>query len=167
MRIRKPWWLFITVLSFVYWAAPLFALDDEILSLKGLTALFVLVEIVDPEIEKDGLTREEIQRDTEQRLRKAGIRVLSKSEWLRTKEGAYLYVNINARKSGYGVYINGLSLELVQKVLLVRNPKTEVFAATWSRQLLGQGGYLDRIRYSVQDVVDLFINSWAQANRKS
>jgi len=156
----------VIVLSLLNWATPLFALDDEILSLRGLTALFVLVEIVDPEIEKDGLTSEEIQRDTEQRLRKAGIRVLSKEEWLRTKGGSYLYVNINARKSSYGVYMNGISLELVQKVLLVRNPKTEVFAATWSRQLLGQGGYLDRIRYSVQDVVDLFLNSWAQANRK-
>jgi len=158
--------LLVIVLSLLNWATPLFALDDEILSLRGLTALFVLVEIVDPEIEKDGLTSEEIQRDTEQRLRKAGIRVLSKEEWLRTKGGSYLYVNINARKSSYGVYMNGISLELVQKVLLVRNPKTEVFAATWSRQLLGQGGYLDRIRYSVQDVVDLFLNSWAQANRK-
>jgi len=166
MRIRKPWLLLVIILSLLNWAPPLFALDDEILSLRGLTALFVLVEIVDPEIEKDGLTREEMQRDTEQRLRKAGIRVLSKEEWLRTKEGSYLYVNINARKSSYGVYMNGISLELVQKVLLVRNPKTEVFAATWSRQLLGQGGYLDRIRYSVQDMVDLFLNSWAEANRK-
>lgn len=166
MRTKKPWLWLVIVLSLLYGAAPLFALDDEILSLRGLSALFVLVEIVDPEIEKDGLTREEIQKDTEQRLRKAGIRVLSKNEWLRTKEGAYLYVNINARKSGYGVYMSGISLELVQKVLLVRNPKTEVFAATWSRQLLGQGGYLDRVRYSVQDVVDLFLNSWAKANRK-
>ncbi len=94
------------------------------------------------------------------------VNILSKKEWLRTKEGAYLYVNINARKSSYGVYMNGISLELVQKVLLLRNPKTEVFAATWSRQLLIQGGYLDRIRYSIHDIVDLFLNTLAKANRK-
>jgi hypothetical protein len=122
------------------------------------------VEKLDPEIEKDGLTREHIQEDTEQRLRKAGIKVLSKAEWMRTKGGGYLYVNLNARKNSYGVYTNAISLELVQKVRLVRDRKTEIFATTWSKQLLGMGGYLGKIRYSIQDVVDLFLNAYAVAN---
>ena len=166
MKIGKPCLLFAMILFFLNWTASLFALDDELLSLRGLTELFVLIEIEEPEIEKDGLTRGEIQRDTEKRLREAGINILSKQEWLRKKEGAYLYVNVNARKSGYGVYINGINLELVQKVLLVRNAKTEVFATTWSRQLLGHGGYLERIRYSIQDMVDMFLISWKKANGK-
>ncbi len=166
MKRRNPLLLFVVVLSLFNWAAPLFAMDDELLTLQGLTALFVLVEIADPEIEKDGLTSKQIQKDIEQRLKKAGIKVLSKKEWMKTKGGGYLYVNINARKSGYGVYTSGINLELVQKVHLVRNPKRVVFAATWSRQLLIQGGYLDRIRYSIHNIVDLFLNTWAKANRK-
>jgi hypothetical protein len=166
MRNRKLCLLAVVALSLLYWATPLLALDDEVHSLQGVKALFILVEIVDPEIEKEGITREVIQSDTEQRLHKAGIKVLSKKEWLGKKGGGYLYVNINARKVSHGIYLHGISLELVQKVLLVRNPKREVFAATWSRQLLGQGGYPDRIRYSVQDMVDLFLHFWAKANQK-
>ncbi|MCP4666476.1 MAG: hypothetical protein GY849_08910 [Deltaproteobacteria bacterium] len=166
MRMRKAWLWLVGALSFLYWAAPLFALDDELLSLQGLKGLYVVVEELNPEIEKDGLTPEHIQKDAAQRLRQAGMKVLTKIEWMKKKEGPYLYINLNARKNPYGVYMHAISIELVQKVLLMRNPKVEVFATTWSKQLLGQGGYLARIRYSIQDVVDLFLNAWAKANRK-
>lgn len=41
----------------------------------------------DPAVERGGLTTDMIQKDAERRLRKAGIRILTEDEWLRTPGG--------------------------------------------------------------------------------
>ena len=49
-------------------------------SLKGLKGVMVDVEEIESNMEKDGLKRSSIQTDVKKKLRKAGIKVLSKKE---------------------------------------------------------------------------------------
>jgi hypothetical protein len=166
MRAKCRSVLLIISLSFFLSVHPAKGMDDERESLKGLSAIYVVVEPIEREIERQGLTREKIRTDTIQRLRKAGIRILSKKEWLKNRAGPYLYVNLNIQKDPYGVYFHAFRVELVQKVVLIRDPKLEVFATTWSRQLLGSRGYLSQVRYAIQDAVDLFLRDHGLANPK-
>ena len=56
-------------------AFPLYALNSEInrTTLKGLRGVRVLVEDLAPEVEREGLVKDQLQKSVEERLRSAGI----------------------------------------------------------------------------------------------
>jgi hypothetical protein len=61
------------------------ALTREHKALRGLKGVHVLVEKLDPDAERLGLTTAQIQADVELRLRKGGVRVLTEEEMLETR----------------------------------------------------------------------------------
>ena len=63
-------------------------------SLRGLTGVEVVVENVPPDLEPAGLTANQLRTDAELRLRKAGIRVLTREETLATPGVPYLYIRV-------------------------------------------------------------------------
>ena len=143
--------------------------DDESArsSLKGLGGLGVVVEDMRAEVERDGLTRDQLQADVELRLRKAGIRVVKRDDVAATPGAPYLYVNLNALKDpDVALYVYALGLELTQRVTLVRDPKITVFAATWGVRGVGTIGVrrLGDLRSTVTDYVDRFINAYLEQN---
>jgi hypothetical protein len=54
--------------------------EGERATLRGLDGVQVVVEDLQPDVERNGLTRQQLQTDVELRLRKAGIRVLTEQE---------------------------------------------------------------------------------------
>ncbi|MGE5445678.1 MAG: hypothetical protein ACM3SR_13975 [Ignavibacteriales bacterium] len=78
-------------------------------SLRDLIGVHVLLTDLNPDAEQDGLIKSELQRDTESRLRKAGIRVLTEEEWRKTPRAPLLYVKADALKGSniaYAYYTN-------------------------------------------------------------
>ena len=75
--------------------------DDEYTrkTLAGLTGLYVSVEHIPDEVQRDGLDTTQILTDVELKLRQAGITVLARQEWLSTAAAPYLYVNVQAIKN--------------------------------------------------------------------
>jgi hypothetical protein len=169
MRIR---FLFATIALLFTWStfvAVIFAqrikIKEEIESLRGLQGVRVTVEDIDPEAERDGLTKSQIQRVVESELRKAGIKVLTEEEWFSIPSSAILSVNVNTDKSPESFNI---SLELVQRVALFRNPYFARLAPTWNTGSVGTVGAsnLRNIYDSVKDMVDIFINDYLSVNPK-
>lgn len=143
---------------------PSLAIDipNERATLKGLKAVNLAVERIDPEAEKDGLTKSQLQTDVELRLSQAGIKVDHLSD-------EYLYVNVNTLKGERGVYSYSVHVELHQAVMLVRDPKIIYYgAATWSLGRIGTvgSGHLREVREDVADFVDKFINAYLEQNPK-
>jgi hypothetical protein len=134
-------------------------------SLEGIKGVQVLIEMIRPEIERDGLTHNQIQTDTEQRLRLAGLRVLSLEELSKTLGKPILNVAVDIRKEPGGVYIYNIELSLIQDVYLMRNNKL-IPCITWHRAGLGRVSSLTRIRNTIKDYIDLFINAWLSVNQK-
>lgn len=142
--------------------------EDERATLRGLPGVYVLA-FASPDGEQHGLTKEQVQTDAELRLRKAGIRVLSETEWLKTPGGPYLYVRVNVmKKEDSSLYAFSIYVALKQRVLTERNPKISSFATTWDTGSIGIVGenYLRDIRGSVADDVDEFINAFLAENPK-
>ena len=140
-------------------------------SLRGLGGVEVLVEKIDPQAERFGLTQSQVQTDTELRLRKAGIRVLSEENT--AKQGSpFLYVNINTseakEKAISGVFSYSIVLELRQRVILERDTSIRVMGTTWtitSKGVVGQNK-LPSLREIVADYVDEFINDYLAVNQR-
>jgi hypothetical protein len=136
-------------------------------SLRGLERVWVLVEFLDPEIRKAGLSKGILEAETRVRLQKAGIEVLSTEEF-REAGGACLYVNINTLKNKGYVY--NINIQLIQAANLLRNPDIIVPVVTWSTEAVGvyrkRGGIRDYIKAQVKRYVERFIDAHRAVNTK-
>lgn len=142
------------------------ATDDEIESLRGLKGFYVQALELSANLEGIGLTRERIQTDVELKLRLAGVKVVSKEEWLKMAGFPSLYIIVSAAGAEtFGVIVR---LELKQVATLQRNPKIEIFPVTWSKWIIGVGSknHVTTIRDQVKNLTDFFINDYLSVNPK-
>jgi len=139
-------------------------------TLRGLKGVGVLVEKLPPEVEKEGLSADQLQKEIGSKLQSAGIRLLTKEESLRAPGEPYLYININVNiaKTESDIYPYSIDLLLIQKVSLVRDPKLTSYAITWSTGGVGSIGkqILSQLRESVEAMVDVFIKAYLAENPK-
>lgn len=137
-------------------------------SLRGLEGVYVKVEGLAPEIEKDGLTETLIRRDVESKLRMAGIRMLSKEKWFDVMGSPHLYVNINCLKlRETKEYIYSIRIAFRQNAYPEREPILILGATTWSvGGIIGITHRLDKIRASLKSRFDEFIKAYLSVNPK-
>ena len=139
-------------------------------TLRGLREISVLVEYLPDDVEREGLSREQLNSSIEGRLRQAGLRVLTISEIAKSPGAPYLYVAVYPI-TGPSVNLNAyaIGLTLKQLVQLSRNPTTEFFATTWEGPAppgsLTAPRVLD-IRSSIADAVERFIIDYLAVNPK-
>ena len=148
---------------------PAFAQDDESnrQTLHGLRGVQVVIEFPKPEITGDGLTEGQLRNDTELKLQKAGIKVLSERENQMTPGRPAIYLNMNILKyRHFPVYVYKNSVELVQDVYLVRARNIKMGAVTWSISTTGLAPKLEDIRTSMEDLMDNFIKAYLSVNPK-
>ena len=139
----------------------------KIESLRGLKGVYVFVEYLYPDIEKDGLRKDSIQTDVVLKLQLAGIKVLTRKEFVKEPGRPYLYINVNSVKNESFSYVYYIEVDLIQKVFLARDPKTRTFGTTtWRKVGMGIVGEqkADDIRDNIKDLVDKFINDYLSVN---
>jgi len=156
---------FLLLLALTWFAASQVVADEfDRESLKGLRTVRVVVERIEPAAERQGLSSASVQTDVELKLRQAGIAVESSAR-------AWIYVNVNVLvpSQQYAPLAYCVQLDLHQSAALTRNPQIVVTAVTWQ----GTGavgivpvGQLSRVRESVRDMVEQFINDWLAVNGK-
>ncbi len=144
--------------------------SDQKESLRGLKGLFILVEPLNPEVEKAGVSREQLKREVELKLRQAGIRVFNEEQRMEEPDQPYLYINLN----GYSwreevIYGYALKVDLNQLVILNRDPKIGGFGTTWysgSAGIIGANKLKNFIRKELADTIDKFISDYSAVNPK-
>jgi len=154
-------------------------------SLRGLTGACVRVEPVGERARRDGLDERAIQTGAEQRLRQAGIAVLTPAQAANEPANPTLYIFVNAKQLFYpaGVtfdpagrpynsppYVVMVTVALLQDVVSVRNPKlrlraVKVWDAGYLRSL--DPPVLKQAGATVADLVDEFVADWRAVNRKN
>jgi len=131
--------------------------------LKGLTEVMVIVEDPPLEVAREGITRDQLQKDVELQLKQAGINV--------PKElGSFLHVNILGLKpANCQIYAFHIEVTLRQTVILDREPPSKLDkCATWKIGGISfvEMANLSKIREEVKFYVDGFINTWRFENSK-
>lgn len=169
MNMKRNWIFLLTfALSLLTLSSIAMAYDSRVAreSFRGLKGVYVFLENLDPQIEKDGLTKDSIRRDVELMLRNAKIKTLSKAEWFEVTGSPYLYVNANVLKlPKTKEYIYSVNIALKQNVYPVREPIEILGAATWSvGGIIGIAPSLDKIRASIKEQVDKFIKIYLAVN---
>lgn len=151
-----------------------YGIDTELTqrTMSGLQGVRVIVEELQPNIQKYAqrfnLTREQLQKEIEQRLTKAGIRVLNGDTWLKTPGRPALYVNVNTHEYEKYWHAFGITVNLNQIVTPEANPKLKTLASTWDISMTGVAniGTLNVIRSNVETLIDRFIHVYQAVNQK-
>ena len=163
---------FLVMGIWIFIASPLYALNSEMnrATLQGLRGVRVLVEDLAPEVEREGLVKDHLQKSVEERLRSAGIRVLTQEEAVKAPGEPYLYVNVNISfaKGEEEICSYSIDVALIQNVTLVRIPKQTSYAVTWSTGGVGliAKKSLSELKESVEEFADIFVKAFFSVNPK-
>src|SRR3989304_4000721 len=159
----------------IFFTLPGLAEDSEEArrTLIGLQGVQVIVEELQPNIlkqdkylQKAGLTKIQLQKDIETRLKAAGIKVLSLDQWSKTPGRPTLYVNVNTHESEKYWFAYDIKLELRQVVSLDARPEIKTLANTWGMNMTGvvNIGTFNVIRDNVGMLVERFVQAWKKGN---
>ena len=151
-----------------------YAIDTEITrqTMSGLQGVCVMVENIQPNIQryaqKAGVTKEQIQKDIEVKLKSAGINAFTREAWLNAPGRPMLYVNVNTHEYEKYWYAYDIKVELRQIVSLETNPSIRTIADTWSMNMTGIAniGTLNSIRNNVGVLIEKFISAYKSVNGK-
>jgi hypothetical protein len=139
------------------------ASNPRVATLKGISAIFVLVEDLPNAAKVLGLTEDAIQTDVELKLRLAGMRVVTRGEMGALPGQPDLYIEVNLTR---GAEAASIDVELQQNALLPRNGQLVPSATTWSHSGAISAPTAQVIRDMIKDFVDTFLNAWLSVNPK-
>ncbi|UCE60080.1 MAG: hypothetical protein JSU63_21880 [Phycisphaerales bacterium] len=137
-------------------------------SLKGLAAVYLVIEPLQAEAREAGLTTSQLRTDVELRLRAAKISVHTEEEGRKLPGNPYLYLVVNYIKAEQGFCIFGVRLAFIQNVFPQRDTSQLLRASTWSVSLSSYttGTGVARIRESARDFADRFCNEYLTVNHR-
>lgn len=156
---------FVVVGFLIGWPAVVSAGDSpaERASLKGLTAINVVVEDPGPAAEKAGLTAVLMQNDVQPRLRQSGIPVKPDAD-------PYLYVQVTVIDPGGSLPLAyAINVAFMQEITLPRGLSAYLQSPTWSLTSLGMAGsdrFAKLARERVQELVGQFVTAYLSVNPK-
>jgi len=144
-------------------------------SLKGLQGVEVLVEELNPDLENFNLSVIQIQSLVESKLRKWGVKVLSKeeNEKIQPLRRPYLYIRINSNRLSprkEPVAFN-IGMALNQQIVLRGYPDSKskcFYAPTWYMSSVGAAGRknISELLDAVEDLAEKFIHAYLTVNPK-
>lgn len=134
-------------------------------TVRGLDAVFVAVEKLDPESRAHGLSEDQVRKEAEAHLSGAGLVIRSRGEYDVNPDKAMIYIRISSMKDG-PCFAFTVHLALRQEVMLVRNPEISIVTETWSAG--GVGAIPDKnlkaaALEAVNSYIDRFIRAWKAA----
>lgn len=139
--------------------------DFELESLRGLNAVYVVVQSLSPDMIKDGLTVDMLSAAVNKRLSAAGIRLLNKGDKLSSRDGV-LVIALSSIKSRTGVHACSIDAELIQVTTLARSPEKLSPATTWASGIVAvvSPENVTHLSDTVCKVVDEFVSDYNAAN---
>lgn len=155
---------------------PAHAFDAEASreTLKGLTGFYVLIEELNPNIvkyanvQKNQITTQTLKIQVENRLRAAGIRVLSWDEMMKTPERPMLYVSVNTHEYEKFWYAYNIRVDVRQLTTLVSRPEKPFIGSTWAINITGvmNIGQLQTLYDNLGLLLDRFVQACQAVNKK-
>jgi hypothetical protein len=132
-------------------------------TLKGLSAIYVVVEQLSESARSLGIEARSIQSDVELRLVQAGMNVVPQEEGKQLPGRPFLYIRITVTKSAEAAYVG---VELDQDAQLERNNQRALSVATWDTGTISAHPSDLLIREAVKGDVDKFLNAWLSVNSR-
>ena len=131
--------------------------------MRGMKGFRVVVESPSPDLERDGLSREEIRQSLVSKLEKAGIRSLTEEEWRNIPGKPAINVMINATRTPNGMYQYYVTMEIEKKKVEAHGSgiySAEKGKTLWISSDMGVGGVSD-IWAMINEKAGLFLKAYS------
>ena len=130
-------------------------------TLRGLRGVGVLVEPLDPDVERAGLTTLQLQTAVEGQLRKAGIPLFTTEERASVPGHPFVSIHVQVLLRSYALVAYFTQVALHQRASLDTDASLAT-VATWHVGVQGtiEKVHLDTLDDSVREAVDHFINAY-------
>ncbi|HXB67442.1 MAG TPA: hypothetical protein VNY05_04325 [Candidatus Acidoferrales bacterium] len=158
-------WRIVLLLAILTQPFPVDAANDaplERATLKGLTAVGVVIDTLDQELAHENLTQDALQSRMERRLQNAGIPLV--------KDGReFLGLRVTQVRSKRGPVAVSISIGLYQPVLLSRDRNIRTVTQTWEvvTTLMAEPKVLyEASMTSVDELIDRFVAAYQSMNPK-
>ena len=131
-------------------------------TLRGFFSMRVIISDFDSELLKAGLSKNQLQTDVETKLSSAGIKVLNKEDWIKTKGCPILNVSAYPTITSDG-YAYCILVEFFQVATLKCGGLSKL-VSTWNIHTVGTASDMKILRTSIKDKTDRFLNAWLSVN---
>lgn len=129
-------------------------------TLRGLKSIAIVIDRLDPELVRQGLTQAALQSRIENRLRDAAIP-------LDKNAGEFVGLRVIHVRGGKGPYALCLSVGLYQPIQLVRDRNVRTATQTWEVEtvLMAEPKLLiEASLSSIDELADRFVAAWRSVN---
>jgi hypothetical protein len=172
MNRKKPLVTIVAALVIICLGLPSFSFAyDQKEVLRGLKGVKVVVENINPDVQRLGLTQSRIQSNVEDQIRKVGIKIL-KAYKPPAMTGLYINVHTLIPYQAKTIVVYSINVMVYENVYLKRDVGTvgdlkEVRAADWVTASVGLLGvsHVNDIYKKVQLQVDKFISDYLAVNQ--
>ena len=138
-------------------------------TLRGLPGVRLIVEKIDAEVERDGLTTDLVRTAAETRLQTAGIRLLSKDEATMTQGRPTIQIVVQTARSD-SLYAYCAEVSVWQEMVPIhRQTSMPVWVRSWvTENMVGIKSHnnIHVLKKTVEDLVDEFIRAYVAVNPK-
>lgn len=136
-------------------------------SLQDVRGVYLAVDAVDADLERDGLYRSAITATAERTLEAAGIPLLSRDEVMQNPRRPHLTITVHSRLTGAGLHAYHLTMAFRQTVGLLHAPDTHLPAVTWTATPRTGAVARDQVEWlndDLQAMLDAFVAAYQAAN---
>lgn len=136
--------------------------DMDRATLRGLKAVKVVIDPLQPELQKEGFTPNELRAQIEQRLHTAGIPVDQNAK-------EFLGLTVKSMRAKKSPVVILFTLGFYQVAELAREKGLKTVAETWGVQdaMMVQSKMLNQVsRTAIDNLVEQFINAYSSVNPK-
>lgn len=131
-------------------------------TLAGIKAVNVVVDRLDPQLERQGLTEDMLRSEIVERLKDASIMVDDKAI-------EFVGLHVTSTQSGKSPYSICFSLAFYQPVLLVRDQKIRTASQTWDVNavlVVPAKPLIQSVLNMADQLAEAFVNAFQSANPK-
>ena len=133
-------------------------------TLRGLPGVEVLVEPIDPQLERQGLMASAVHANVERYLAARSITVYPNQVGNASEAKPYLYIHVSGLslplQQGYALAVD---VQVRQTLRSLVTGSAIVNAMSWDQQMVmivPPGGGMQRVHAQVQTLVDQFVQDW-------
>ena len=129
-------------------------------TLRGLKGVGVVIDQIDPQLPKEGVTGNVLQKRLVDRLTAAGITVNPDAQ-------EFVGIQVSAVRGNRGPYAVSITIGLYQPVILARDSKIRTSTKTWEVETILMAEpkqMVDAAMDSVDDLAGRFAAAWKSVN---
>jgi hypothetical protein len=172
---RRLWGSVVVIALVMLFTTVSHSAESEREALCGLKGLYVVVENVQPQVERLGLSKNEILKDVELRLQTAGVKIMAKNVEKYSKKDIYetpgmstLYINVNTSPTLDLPPRLAFSIRVELKEIVTVARGFFAVGVIWDTSALGvvETNNINKIQKQVDDLVTKFIDDYLAVNPK-